>query len=62
MSLTEYNEAEFIENRRNEGREEGRAEERTQIILKLLNKGKSCEEIADLLDISLEEVKILKKK
>lgn len=61
VSLTEYNEEEFIENRRAEGREEGRKEGikegKMQIILKLLSKGRSCEEISDLLDIPLEEVR-----
>ena len=73
VSLTEYNEEEFIENRRAEGREEGRKEGReegikegrregiregkVQIIQKLLGKGRSCEEISDLLDIPLEEVR-----
>ena len=61
MSLTEYNEAEFIENRREEGREEGRKEgilnERARAIVKMRKRGDSYEEIADFYEISEAEVK-----
>ena len=56
MCLTEYNEKVFIDGIRNEGIEEGKAEGRaegkaesvTEIIARMLSKGVSVEEIADL--------------
>ena len=43
-----------------EGREEGTLNNRKETVLKLLKKGYSLEEIADLLDIPLDEVKAIK--
>ena len=39
------------------GKEEGRVEERNKMIEKMLRKGKTPEEIADLFDIDLGEIK-----
>ena len=41
---------------RKEGREEGKKERETELIQSLSKKGKSPEEIAELLDLSLEQV------
>ena len=51
---------EGIEEGKKEGREEGALNNRKEIVLKLLKKGYSLEEIADLLDIPLDEVKAIK--
>ena len=40
-----------------EGREEGREEERERLVINFYKKRKTQEEIAELMDISLEEVK-----
>lgn len=53
MSLTEFNEEEFVANRRAEGREEGR----TELIENALLKLKSVKDVAELLGVSVEEVK-----
>ena len=53
MCLTEYNEAETM----NLFKEEGREEERVETVEKLIRKGKNIEEIADLLDLSLDFVR-----
>ncbi len=46
-----------IENRAlNRGVEQGVSQNRRQMYLKLIHKGKSMEEIADLFDTSVEEV------
>ena len=69
MCLTEYNEAETMNMFKEEGREEGREEgleegreegreaERVETVEKLIRKGKNIEEIADLLDLSLDFVR-----
>jgi predicted transposase YdaD len=41
---------------RKEGREEGRKERETELIQSLSKKGKSPEEIADLLDLNIDRV------
>ena len=46
----------LIEDGRIEGRMEGRMEGRVELIEKMLGKGKSAEDIADLCDLELEEV------
>lgn len=51
--------AEGVEEGKKEGREEGREEERREVVRKLLGKGFSHEQLADTLDISVEEVKKL---
>ena len=48
-----------IEKGRAEGRVEGREEERTDIIIKLLRKGFSPEEIHDITELPLERIKQL---
>lgn len=64
MITLEYNEeiAKRVEREENreEGREQGRAEGREEIIKRCLEKFKSCEVVADMLDISLEEVQRVK--
>lgn len=57
MCLTEYNEAETMNMFKEEGREEGREAERVETVEKLIRKGKNIEEIADLLDLSLDFVR-----
>lgn len=57
MCLTEYNEKVFIDGIRNEGIEEGKAESVTEIITRMLSKGVSVEEIADLTGADLAFVK-----
>ena len=57
MCLTEYNEAETLNMFKEEGREEGREAERVETVEKLIRKGKNIEEIADLLDLSLDFVR-----
>ena len=42
-------------------REEARQEERENLIKNCLKKGKSCEVVADLLDVPLQEVQEIKK-
>lgn len=49
-------EAEGMEKGMEKGKAEGKQEEKINTILKLYKKGKSVEEISDLLDIPLEEV------
>ena len=52
-----------MEEGRKEGREEGRREgeqARRQLIISCLRKFKSCEVVADILDISVEEVQKIK--
>jgi len=60
MCLTEYDEAETMEMFREEGREEGLKEGlregQSRIIMKMLEKGKSPAEIADLCDLPIELV------
>ena len=60
MCLTEYDEAETMEMFREEGREEGLREGlregQSRIIMKMLEKGKSPAEIADLCDLPIELV------
>ena len=45
-----------------EGRAEGRAQERQELIIRLLGKGKSVEEIADICDFEYEKVQQIQKK
>lgn len=47
---------------REEGRAEGRAQEREELIIRLLGKGKSVEEIADICDFEYEKVQQIQKK
>ena len=58
MTLTEFNEQEFIENRKIEGRAEGRAE----AIEKLLQKHYTAEEVADMLDADIALVKSIEER
>ncbi|MBO7626508.1 MAG: hypothetical protein J6S93_03010 [Paludibacteraceae bacterium] len=51
--------AEGREEGRAEGREEGKTEERAKTICTLRRKGKSDEEIASLLDLDIEDVKLV---
>ena len=54
---------EAMEEGRKEGREEGRREgeqARRQLIISCLRKFKSCEVVADILDIPVEEVQKIK--
>ena len=44
------------------GRAEGRAEGREKIVLQCLQSGKTCEQIAAFIGISLDEVKAVEKK
>lgn len=48
----------LIQQGRSEGLEQGRTQEQRIIIGKLLSKGKTVEEIAELLDMSAEQVRI----
>ena len=47
---------------RAQGREEGRIQEREELIIRLLGKGKSVEEIADICDFEYEKVQQIQKK
>lgn len=47
---------------REEGRKEGRKEGRENLVLQCLQTGKTCEQIADFIGISLDEVKEIEKK
>ncbi len=65
MLDTEYNEAEAMELFKQEGREEGREEGRSDLLVELISKklakGKNVEEIAEALEISIDDVqKIIK--
>ena len=51
--------AEGREEGRAEGREEGKTEERAKTICTLRRKGKGDEEIASLLDLDIEDVKLV---
>jgi predicted transposase YdaD len=62
VCLTEYNEEVFVNGIREDGRADGRAEERTSSIRTLLRKGKSPAEIHDLLDYPMEEIVEVSKK
>ena len=63
VSLTEYNEAEFIENRRAEGREEGRKEGvvkgKLELITNMLHNGYSYEQISTMINMTVNEMKEL---
>lgn len=48
----------LIQQGRSEGLEQGRTQEKRIIIRKLLSKGKTVEEIAELLDMLAEQVRI----
>jgi superfamily II helicase len=54
--LTEYNAKHQRKLDRRDARAEGRLEERSEAIERLLHKGKSPEEIQDLLDYPMEEI------
>ena len=54
-SELDYNSA--IKSAKEEGLEQGITQKQEEVILKLFQKGKSFEEIADLLDLSIDEVK-----
>ncbi|MCM1089332.1 MAG: hypothetical protein NC413_00670 [Muribaculum sp.] len=72
MSLTEFNEAEFIETRRAEGREEGRREGHEdgrregmvmgieQMAVRLIRRGEFDEEIVDATGCSVERIRQLR--
>ena len=51
-----YNMCKAIDDLIEDGRMEGRMEGRVELIEKMLGKGKSAEDIADLCDLELEEV------
>ena len=51
-----------IEEMRNQEREEGRLEGRNELIIKMLDKGKSVEEIADICDLEYEKVQQVQEK
>jgi predicted transposase/invertase (TIGR01784 family) len=65
--LTEYNakhqrkldRRDAWEDGREQGREEGREEDRKQIILKMYYKGYTLEQIADITDKQVEEVRTI---
>ena len=46
-----------IKTAKEEGLEQGITQKQEEVILKLFQKGKSFEEIADLLDLSIDEVR-----
>ena len=58
MVLTEFDEKTFVEGIKQEGREEGlkegREEEQRELITKMLNKGKTPEQIADFCDYPMK--------
>jgi predicted transposase YdaD len=56
MCITEFNEKTFVRGIREEGRVEGRAEERKQMISQMLRAGKTPEEITDFCGYDLTEV------
>ena len=56
MVLTEFDEKTFVEGIKQEGREEGREEEQREQITKMLNKGKTPEQIADFCDYPMKLV------
>ena len=66
MLLTEYDEQAHIEYEKEisyeEGKAEGREEEREKLIMNCLKKGYTSEVISDFSDIPLEEVKAVEKK
>ena len=66
MLLTEYDEQAHIEYEKEisyeEGKAEGREEEREKLIMNCLKKGYTSEAISDFNDIPLEEVKAVEKK
>lgn len=57
MSLTKFNEEEFVANRR----AEGRREERVELIENALRKLQSCKDVAELLSVPIEEVENVEK-
>ena len=71
VSLTEYNEAEFIENRREEGRKEGEkeglakgkkeglAKGKLELIANMLQNGYSYEQISTMINMTVNEMKEL---
>ena len=56
MCITEYNEAETMQMFKEEGRQEGRQEGRKDMILSMLRKGKTPQDIADFCDADLSEI------
>lgn len=62
MLLSGFDEEIWKEGLREEGREEGVEETTVLYVSKLLLKHKSCEEIADLLDLDVDKVKDIEKK
>ena len=59
VSLTEYNEAEFIENRREEGKKEGLAKGKLELIANMLQNGYSYEQISTMINMTVNEMKEL---
>ena len=59
VSLTEYNEAEFIENRREEGKKEGLAKGKLELITNMLQNGYSYEQISTMINMTVNEIKEL---
>ncbi len=59
VSLTEYNEAEFIENRREEGKKEGLAKGKLELITNMLQNGYSYEQISTMINMTVNEMKEL---
>jgi predicted HTH domain antitoxin len=59
MSLYEYDEELHIRSEKEIAKQEGIEEERKRLIHSLYNKGKTTEEISELLDLSLKEVRII---
>lgn len=56
VSLTEFNEAEFIENRRAEGREEGRAEAFEEVMISMIRDGLDDVTIAKYIKCSSQRI------
>ncbi len=60
MLLTEYNEAETMELFKEEGRAEGKAEGRAEIVRRMLAANMPYEQIAELTDLPIEQILILR--
>ena len=59
MSIYEFNMEEFVKSTKESGYEEGRADERLDVVKKMLRSGMSCEQVAEILELDLEVVKNL---
>lgn len=59
MSLYEYDEELHIRSEKEIAKQEGIEEERKRLIHSLYNKGKTIEEISELLDLSPKEITVI---